>query len=269
MGPPSCASPGAKPSSASKSRCTTFCASSGVELPGLDKWSDAHECAVCKAALGKRKLNPRHHCRMCKASVCAACSPNRLKKPEERDLQRVCAPCAASAWRQADAPRQLPLATSATVTPASSRWTVASNAHTDEGRQNESECAACLKQLGKRKLAPRHHCRLCKAAVCANCSPSRVQLAGHGTLQRVCTTCASKVWPVPAWKQQLSNTCSIIVESTPVCSQLADEPFDFQELVAKLEVLKASREKSSDSGKHLQMGLADVSPASSTSSLYS
>eukprot|EP00927_Polykrikos_kofoidii_P029250 TRINITY_DN2532_c0_g3_i1.p1 TRINITY_DN2532_c0_g3~~TRINITY_DN2532_c0_g3_i1.p1 ORF type:complete len:721 (+),score=154.58 TRINITY_DN2532_c0_g3_i1:83-2245(+) len=56
-------------------------------------------CAVCNAALGKRKMNPRHHCRICGNSVCASCSPSSLQLEGERSLQRACTPCVSNAQK--------------------------------------------------------------------------------------------------------------------------------------------------------------------------
>lgn len=57
------------------------------------------ECAVCGAALGKRKMKPRHHCRVCFQAVCAVCSPNWVKFDNEATVQRVCIPCGRNAHR--------------------------------------------------------------------------------------------------------------------------------------------------------------------------
>lgn len=50
-------------------------------------------------------------------------------------------------------------------------------------------CAVCGTSLGKRRLNPRHHCRLCGSSVCSSCSPSSIKLEGEKSLQRVCTPC--------------------------------------------------------------------------------
>lgn len=55
--------------------------------------------------------------------------------------------------------------------------------------REDSVCVVCRLELGKRKLRPRHHCRICWGSVCANCSPSRVPLVGEKLPQRVCNPC--------------------------------------------------------------------------------
>jgi len=54
-----------------------------------------------------------------------------------------------------------------------------------------TSCFICNSQLGKRRLVPRHHCRLCGRCVCAGCSPHLVKLPGSREAQRVCTHCIS------------------------------------------------------------------------------
>jgi len=56
---------------------------------------EASECSICKAALGKRHLNPRQQCRLCSRTVCTACSPNMLQLPGSKNPQRTCNPCVA------------------------------------------------------------------------------------------------------------------------------------------------------------------------------
>mmetsp|Transcript_85570 Transcript_85570/g.238890 ORF Transcript_85570/g.238890 Transcript_85570/m.238890 type:complete len:424 (-) Transcript_85570:246-1517(-) len=59
--------------------------------------ANTSNCAVCSSALGKRWLRPRHHCRICGRCVCSACSPNSIQLEGQKQLQRVCTPCASSA----------------------------------------------------------------------------------------------------------------------------------------------------------------------------
>jgi len=71
----------------------------------------------------------------------------------------------------------------------------------------DSACAVCGLELGKRKLRPRHHCRICWGSVCADCSPSSVQLAGEKGLQRVCNPCVQNVQVGPVLRERLDNLC--------------------------------------------------------------
>eukprot|EP00931_Biecheleriopsis_adriatica_P121107 TRINITY_DN96192_c0_g1_i1.p1 TRINITY_DN96192_c0_g1~~TRINITY_DN96192_c0_g1_i1.p1 ORF type:complete len:829 (+),score=135.16 TRINITY_DN96192_c0_g1_i1:33-2519(+) len=54
-------------------------------------------------------------------------------------------------------------------------------------------CALCDARLGKRRLNPRHRCRLCNSTVCGTCSPSSVPLKGQQGLHRACTACLSNL----------------------------------------------------------------------------
>lgn len=54
-------------------------------------------------------------------------------------------------------------------------------------------CSVCSAALGKRRLNPRHHCRVCGKAVCASCSPSNIVIRGSTKLQRACTPCISSI----------------------------------------------------------------------------
>lgn len=56
-----------------------------------------------------------------------------------------------------------------------------------------STCSVCSAALGKRRLNPRHHCRVCGKAVCASCSPSKIVIRGSKNLQRACTPCMSSI----------------------------------------------------------------------------
>lgn len=54
-------------------------------------------CNVCRARLGKRRMNPRHHCRACGKCVCAKCSPSMVKL-SGTTMMRVCTRCVESAF---------------------------------------------------------------------------------------------------------------------------------------------------------------------------
>jgi len=53
-------------------------------------------------------------------------------------------------------------------------------------------CHACKKNVGKRYLRRRHHCRLCGRSVCSKCSPSSIQFEAVQLPQRVCQPCVVK-----------------------------------------------------------------------------
>lgn len=52
-------------------------------------------------------------------------------------------------------------------------------------------CVVCESSLGKRKLNPKHHCRMCGSTVCAKCSQSQIRVDGEKSFQRACDPCAS------------------------------------------------------------------------------
>lgn len=101
----------------------------------------------------------------------------------------------------------------------------------------DSACAVCGLKLGKRKLRPRHHCRVCGDSVCGECSPSRVQLVGKKALQRVCSPCVLNVQVGSGLKERLdklSNQVDIIGGS---CSQpLAAKADTLENALRKFEV---------------------------------
>eukprot|EP00930_Biecheleria_cincta_P035118 TRINITY_DN24186_c0_g1_i2.p1 TRINITY_DN24186_c0_g1~~TRINITY_DN24186_c0_g1_i2.p1 ORF type:complete len:291 (+),score=63.46 TRINITY_DN24186_c0_g1_i2:11-883(+) len=66
-----------------------------------------------------------------------------------------------------------------------------SGAESSSFPQDLDNCSICGAQLGKRRLNPRHHCRICGRCVCGACSPSSVQMQGAEGLQRVCTPCVN------------------------------------------------------------------------------
>merc|ERR1712039_1002644 len=55
--------------------------------------------------------------------------------------------------------------------------------------EDVTHCRICSRNLGKRYLRPRRHCRSCGRAVCDDCSPHLVSVAGWSGLQRVCNQC--------------------------------------------------------------------------------
>lgn len=57
------------------------------------------------------------------------------------------------------------------------------------GWSEESTCHVCSAVLSKRRLNPKHHCRVCNKTVCGACSPSSVWLESENGLQRVCNPC--------------------------------------------------------------------------------
>lgn len=69
--------------------------------------------------------------------------------------------------------------------------------------ENATVCSVCDAALGKRRLRPRHHCRICCRSVCARCSSSTVQLEGHQTPQRACSLCVRQVSRAPSTLSRL------------------------------------------------------------------
>lgn len=86
------------------------------------------------------------------------------------------------------------------------------------------DCAVCGCELGKRHLKPRHHCRICKASVCASCSPSRVEFGGQ--VDRICTPCVASVCQ-PAFALPMPDPAQIMADgicNRRWCSQAVWEP---------------------------------------------
>mmetsp|Transcript_88126 Transcript_88126/g.247871 ORF Transcript_88126/g.247871 Transcript_88126/m.247871 type:complete len:362 (+) Transcript_88126:85-1170(+) len=69
----------------------------------------------------------------------------------------------------------------------------------EDWERNAKTCSACGKSLGKRKLALRHHCRVCGKCVCGACSPSFVQLEDWPAPQRTCTPCVINAFGNVSW----------------------------------------------------------------------
>lgn len=65
------------------------------------------------------------------------------------------------------------------------------------GWSEESTCHVCSAVLSKRRLNPKHHCRVCNQTVCGTCSPSSVWLECEKGLQRVCNPCVSNAERAP------------------------------------------------------------------------
>eukprot|EP00930_Biecheleria_cincta_P061868 TRINITY_DN473_c0_g2_i2.p1 TRINITY_DN473_c0_g2~~TRINITY_DN473_c0_g2_i2.p1 ORF type:complete len:424 (+),score=50.53 TRINITY_DN473_c0_g2_i2:179-1450(+) len=65
------------------------------------------------------------------------------------------------------------------------------------------QCALCGCALGRRRLRPRHHCRICGRCVCAGCSPNVVQIGKD--LQRACTPCVAIAHTAPQLQARISQ----------------------------------------------------------------
>lgn len=71
-------------------------------------------------------------------------------------------------------------------------------------------CAICDTNLGKRRLKPRHHCRVCGNTVCDKCSKSSVTLEGKVGLQRACNHCAGSLWRLPSLRARLTEVARVV-----------------------------------------------------------
>jgi len=69
----------------------------------------------------------------------------------------------------------------------------------------EANCAVCSSALGKRKLNPRHLCRLCSRTVCGKCSTSMVKMEGESALQRACDPCVAGASEAPVLRERLAK----------------------------------------------------------------
>jgi len=119
--------------------------------------------------------------------------------------------------------------------------------------QKAWQCAVCDTTLGKRHMRPRHHCRLCGASVCANCSRSSVQLHGSGSPPlRACVTCVS-VYFQPSKLQGRVNMLSrrlSVLNKTPGAdmaphSNLEDALAFCESMVQELERREQQQDSSS------------------------
>lgn len=168
-------------------------------------WSDAIDCAVCGCILGKRHLRPRHHCRVCMASVCASCSPSRIKVKGK--VECVCTSCVRqplnNLWGSKASHEHLGHLTL--------RWLLwPSDAPTEYllswtegwGWSEALDCHCCGGALGKRRFNPRHHCRICTESVCGTCSPSQIMCEGKKSLQRICRRCVGHLYQPRSSEQE-------------------------------------------------------------------
>eukprot|EP00930_Biecheleria_cincta_P016058 TRINITY_DN13187_c0_g1_i1.p1 TRINITY_DN13187_c0_g1~~TRINITY_DN13187_c0_g1_i1.p1 ORF type:complete len:392 (-),score=53.56 TRINITY_DN13187_c0_g1_i1:460-1506(-) len=64
-------------------------------------------------------------------------------------------------------------------------------------------CACCQDALGKRRLNPRHHCRVCQKPVCGPCSPALVPVEGIKGMARCCLVCAVNATKAAEIKRRL------------------------------------------------------------------
>lgn len=76
----------------------------------------------------------------------------------------------------------------------------------DRWDDDAENCSICSALLGRRRLRPRHHCRICGRCVCASCSPNLALMPGSGReLQRACTPCMAVAYKAPALKSRISQ----------------------------------------------------------------
>lgn len=57
----------------------------------------------------------------------------------------------------------------------------------------DRNCGICDAVLGKRRLRPRHHCRVCGKSVCNACSPNYVKIPDCEKVQRACDQCVAEM----------------------------------------------------------------------------
>merc|ERR1719454_1806224 len=62
-----------------------------------------------------------------------------------------------------------------------------------EWQVNTPNCSICNVALGKRRLKPRHHCRVCGKCVCSKCSPNFISLPHTPGTHRACKLCVAIV----------------------------------------------------------------------------
>uniref|UniRef100_A0A7S1A5S4 FYVE-type domain-containing protein n=1 Tax=Noctiluca scintillans TaxID=2966 RepID=A0A7S1A5S4_NOCSC len=79
------------------------------------------------------------------------------------------------------------------------------HAQSNIGDEDASQCKYCGAQLGKRHLNPRHHCRVCGAACCGQCTPNQLKLDGLKGTARACIQCVATAIKMPALKTELGN----------------------------------------------------------------
>eukprot|EP00933_Yihiella_yeosuensis_P047929 TRINITY_DN4391_c1_g1_i7.p1 TRINITY_DN4391_c1_g1~~TRINITY_DN4391_c1_g1_i7.p1 ORF type:complete len:312 (-),score=29.63 TRINITY_DN4391_c1_g1_i7:333-1268(-) len=66
-------------------------------------------------------------------------------------------------------------------------------------------CTICGSLLGKRRLNPRHHCRVCGKLVCGSCSPNWVKLSDQRRVVRACTPCVADTLVAPVMAKRLAR----------------------------------------------------------------
>jgi len=122
----------------------------------------------------------------------------------------------------------------------------------------EDACAVCGLELGKRKLRPRHHCRICWGSVCASCSPSSVRLEGEEVLQRACNPCVQNIQGGPVLRERLddlSDQLSIIGSSRSPLDGKADT---LEDAVRRCESTLPGLDRESDNHRSTKQELQEV-----------
>jgi len=122
----------------------------------------------------------------------------------------------------------------------------------------DSACAVCGLELGKRKLRPRHHCRICWRSVCSNCSPSSVQLVGEKVLQRVCNPCVLNVQGGPVLRERLDNLSSQLCIIGNSGSPLDEKADTLEDAVRKCESTLPGLDCESDNHRRTKEELEEV-----------
>jgi len=132
------------------------------------------------------------------------------------------------------------MAVATTDEAASSLASLASDGSQERTRgwAEAASCAVCNAELGKRKLNPRHHCRICGKSVCSLCSPSTIKFEGEKSLQRACTPCVPVSQQAPTLKDRLirfSTTRNAIGGGAN-----SDLPSSLEQAVLKCEAMLTS-----------------------------
>lgn len=94
---------------------------------------------------------------------------------------------------------------------------------------NATECFLCGALFGKRRLKPRHHCRVCWQPVCAACSPNQIHKQGESGLQRVCVACGANALKAPALKSRLER----VADAISAVSGASSPDFTFAEAICE------------------------------------
>jgi len=122
----------------------------------------------------------------------------------------------------------------------------------------DSTCSVCGLELGKRKLRPRHHCRICWGSVCASCSPSSVRLEGEEVLQRACNPCVQNIQGGPVLRERLddlSDQLSIIGGSRSPPDGKADT---LEDAIRRCESTLPGLDRESDNHRSTKEELQEV-----------